>query len=58
MVFEGLKVWIGLLFQQSVELLDHPFSEEKIHNVVLHLNKEKSLVQMVSQLLFIKSVGR
>ena len=42
MVFGGLKVWIGLLFQQSVELLDRPFSEEKIHNAVLHLNKEKA----------------
>ena len=38
---EGLD-WSPISIE-SVEWLDHPFSKEEIHNVVLYLNKEKTL---------------
>ena len=40
MTIEGLD-W-SLILAGSAEWLDRPFSEEEIHNVVLHLNKKKA----------------
>lgn len=65
--FKKMRLLLGLFSEglnwfpisaESVEWLDRSFSQEEIHNVVLHLNKEKAPKPDGFIIGFIRSVGR